>query len=123
MREKRRREGRRLSWRVYLLALVLNSMLGFLGQFAIFYPYFVVRDWLAGLGIGVAGIPFRDGYAAALLIGAALVAGYSVMMVAVNVAVLRRASVSQRLYWSFAVSVALVSSVVQLLWNTGSFHP
>ncbi|GAA2212968.1 hypothetical protein GCM10009850_084300 [Nonomuraea monospora] len=107
--------GHRLSSRAaYLLSLVLNSLLGFLGQFALFYPYYVARDWLAGLGVAAPGIPFRDGYLGALLIGLVLVAGWVAVMGAVNLAVLRRASVKRRPYWLWAVLVALASSVVHL---------
>ncbi|WP_283134710.1 hypothetical protein [Rhizohabitans arisaemae] len=110
--------NRRLpSYAAYLLSLFLNSTLGFLGQLALFYPYFVARDWLAGLGIAPWGIPFRDGYSGALLIGIPLVVVFAAITAALNFAVLRFSPPSRRLYWSSAVLVALVSSAVQLLWN------
>lgn len=98
---------------------MLNSALGFLGQFAVFYPYFVARDWLAKLGVVSYGIPFRDGYAPALILGLALIAVFAAIMAAVNFVVLRYASVSRRLYWYSAFLVALASSVVQLYWHMG----
>jgi hypothetical protein len=115
--------GLRLSSRTaYLLSLALNTTVGFLGQFALFYPYFVARDWLAGLGFGSPGIPFRDGYLGALLIGLALVVAFATITAASNFAVVRRSSVSRLPYWSSAASVALLSSVVQLLLNMGSLY-
>lgn len=115
--------GRQLSSRTaYLLSLSLNTAVGFLGQFALFYPYFVARDWLAGLGVGSPGIPFRDGYLGALLIGLVLVVAFAAIISASNFAVIRRSSVSRPPYWPFAVFVALLSSVVQLLLNVGSLY-
>ena len=102
----------------YLVSLVLNSALGFLGQGALFYPYFVTRDWPWELGVGSPGIPFCDGYSGAPLIGLPLAVAFAAIMTALNFAVLRHSSVSRRLYRSSAVLVALASSAVQLLWNT-----
>ncbi len=103
------------------MAIALNTALGFLGQFALFYPYYVARDWAAGLGIGSPGIPFRDGYGGALLIGIPLVAAWAALSALANGVVLRRASVSRRPYWIFAMAVALLSAIVQLRWNTAGF--
>ncbi|WP_043637177.1 hypothetical protein [Nonomuraea candida] len=120
-RQDGRRSIHRLSSKAaYLLCLLLNSVFGVLGQFALFYPYFVARDWLAQLGFGSPGIPFQDGYLGALLIGLVLVVVCTLAMAAVNFVVLRSASVSRRLYWLGAVLVALASSIFQLLWNMGS---
>ncbi|SDI45578.1 hypothetical protein SAMN05421505_15321 [Sinosporangium album] len=113
--------GRRLSSRTtYLLSLLLNFALGLPGQFALFYPYFVVRNWLAQLGVGTPGIPFHDGYLGALLIGLALTAAWGVITAGINLAVLRYSRASRRLYWPSAVLVALSSSSLLLLWNMGS---
>ncbi|UBU12573.1 hypothetical protein [Nonomuraea gerenzanensis] len=120
-RQDGRRNGPRLSSKAaYLLCLLLNAVLGFLGQFALFYPYFVARDWLARLGFGSPGIPFQDGYLGALSIGLVLVVVFILAMAAVNIVVLRSAPVSRRPYWLCAVLVALASSIFQLLWNVGS---
>lgn len=124
---KSRQDGQAIGHRLpspatYLLSLGLNSAFGFLGQFALFYPYFVARDWLAKLSVGSPGMPFQDGYLGALLIGLVLAVVCAATMAALNLAVLRYASVSRRLYWLCAVLVALVSSVVQLLWNMGSLY-
>ncbi|GII76144.1 hypothetical protein Sru01_11260 [Sphaerisporangium rufum] len=103
----------------YPLAFVLNSALGFLGQFAFFYFYYVARDVLANLGIGSWGIPFRDGYLGALVLGFAALTVYAAIMAAANLVVVRFSSVSRRPYWGFAVIVSSASSAVQLLWNMG----
>lgn len=99
------------------LSLAVNAALGVPGQFALFYPYVVARDVLARLGVGSPGIPFRDGYAGALMIGIPLLAVWAGMLVAVNVVILRRTPVSRRSYWFLAVLVASASATAQLVYH------